>query len=70
MQLLRSYGENALLRELANLVMFLGTREDIRAMSSAAQDTMMELFAVTDELDLWGSVAFPKHHLQSQKARR
>ena len=67
-KLLRAYGESPLLRELANLVFFLGVREQIAAMSPSAAAVMRDIFEITDELDLWGSVAYPKHHLQSQKS--
>lgn len=67
-QLVRAYAEMPLLRDLANLVLFLGCRDGINDMPANARAVLAEVIALTDEFDLWGSIAFPKKHLQSQKS--
>ena len=64
--LIRAFG-SSFLRDLANLVIFAGNRDSLAALSSTGRSVMQEILSVTDELDLWGSVAFPKHHQQHEK---
>ncbi len=60
--LLRAYGENPDLRALANLVIVAGNREDIRTMERGPSGVLTELLLAIDRYDLYGSVAYPKHH--------
>lgn len=60
--LIRAYGENHALRERANLVVIAGNREDIRAMEKGPRDVLTELLLLIDRYDLYGKVAYPKHH--------
>jgi len=60
--LVRAYGENAALRERANLVIYAGTRTDLALSKGEAGDVWRELLEVVDRYDLYGSVALPKHH--------
>ncbi|MCP4591248.1 MAG: HAD-IIB family hydrolase [bacterium] len=60
--LIQAYGEHPELRKLANLVVVAGTRDDIRAMDKGTRRVMVELLYLIDRHNLYGSVAYPKHH--------
>ncbi|MBW4646274.1 MAG: HAD-IIB family hydrolase [Goleter apudmare HA4340-LM2] len=60
--LIKAYGEDPELRQLANLVLVLGKREDITAMESGPRQVFMEILQLIDRYDLYGHVAYPKHH--------
>ena len=58
--LVDAFGENPKLREVANLVIVPGTREDIASMDTAQQDVLKDLLVAIDRHDLYGSAAMPK----------
>ncbi len=58
--LVTAYGEDKHLRELANLVVVAGTRDDITEMDSGPQDVLKDILYAIDRYDLYGSVAIPK----------
>jgi sucrose-phosphate synthase len=60
--LVEAYGESEELKQLANLVIIAGNRDDIRDMDSGAQEVLAEIFLSIDTYDLYGKVAYPKHH--------
>ena len=60
--LVEAYGESEELKQLANLVIIAGNRDEIRDMDSGAQDVLTEIFLSIDSHDLYGKVAYPKHH--------
>jgi len=60
--LLEVYGESARLQQAANLVVIAGTRDDIREMGSRPQEVLTDLLLAIDHYDLYGRVAYPKHH--------
>ena len=60
--LVRTYGESPKLQRLANLVLVLGSREDIREMPSGQRKVLLNLLTLIDVHDLYGKVAYPKHH--------
>jgi sucrose-phosphate synthase len=60
--LVEAYGESDQLKQLANLVIIAGNRDEIRDMDSGAQDVLTEIFLSIDSHDLYGKVAYPKHH--------
>lgn len=60
--LVRAYGESEALRELANLVIIAGNREDIRELDTGAEEVWTELLILIDRYDLYGRVAYPKTH--------
>lgn len=60
--LVRAFGENPRLREMANLVIIAGTREDINTLNKGARKVLTQLFYLIDLYDLHGSVAYPKQH--------
>lgn len=60
--LVKAYGENKELRNLANLCIVAGNRDDISKMDSGAKWVFMDLLLLIDRYDLYGSVAYPKTH--------
>ncbi|QSX33060.1 glycosyltransferase [Shewanella avicenniae] len=64
--LMQAYGESPELREMANLVIIAGNRDDIREMDNGAQEVLSELLVLIDYYDLYGKVAIPKKHLPSE----
>lgn len=60
--LIHAYANNKKLREVANLVLVLGNRDDIRTMDRGSRKVMIEVLYLIDKYDLYGSVALPKHH--------
>jgi sucrose-phosphate synthase len=60
--LVEAYGESEELKQLANLVIIAGNRDDIRDMDSGAQEVLAEILLSIDLYDLYGKVAYPKHH--------
>ena len=60
--LVEAYGESDKLQQMANLVIVVGNRDDIRDMDEGAQQVLSDLLIVIDSFDLYGKVAYPKHH--------
>ncbi|NOQ69786.1 MAG: HAD-IIB family hydrolase [Gammaproteobacteria bacterium] len=60
--LVEAYGESEQLRNIANLVIIAGNRDEIRDMDTGAQDVLTEILLSIDSYDLYGKVAYPKHH--------
>jgi sucrose-phosphate synthase len=60
--LVRAYGESPRLRDLANLAIVAGNRDDITDMDEGAQEVLTGLLMLFDRYDLYGKVAYPKHH--------
>ncbi|MBD2569423.1 HAD-IIB family hydrolase [Anabaena lutea] len=60
--LIKAYGEDPELRNLANLVIVLGKREDIMTMESGPRQVFIEILQLIDRYDLYGHIAYPKHH--------
>ena len=60
--LIRAYGESESLRELANLVLLIGTRDDIDTVSKSQRKVLQQMLRLIDRYDLYGSVAYPKQH--------
>lgn len=60
--LLTAYAEHAQLRELANLIVVAGNRDDIKDMDRGPRHVFANLLIQIDHYDLYGSVAYPKHH--------
>lgn len=60
--LVHAYGRDATLRERANLVLVLGNRDDLTELDDGARDVLTEVLQLIDRYDLYGSVAYPKHH--------
>ncbi len=60
--LIRAYGESDSLRELANLVLLVGTRDDIDTVPKGQRKVLQQMLRLIDRYDLYGSVAYPKQH--------
>lgn len=64
--LVEAYGQSDKLRELANLVIVAGNRDDIDDLEEGAQEVFHEVLIAVDRYDLYGKVALPKHHRRDQ----
>jgi len=62
--LVKAYGENRHLREIANLVLIMGNRTVIDNMAGGSQRVMEQVLKLIDAYNLYGSVAYPKTHTQ------
>ncbi|MEB3180379.1 MAG: HAD-IIB family hydrolase [Nostocaceae cyanobacterium] len=60
--LIKAYGEDPQLRQLANLVIVLGKRKDIATMESGPRQVLTEILQLIDRYDLYGHIAYPKQH--------
>jgi len=60
--LVTAYGESQALQDAANLVIVVGNRDDIQDLDSGAQEVLSDLLLHIDRHDLYGRVAYPKHH--------
>ncbi|MBI1388151.1 MAG: HAD-IIB family hydrolase [bacterium] len=64
--LIKAYGENDELKRMANLVIVAGNRDDYREMDTGARDVLNEILYLIDRYDLYGRVAYPKHHVADE----
>jgi len=60
--LINAYGESPQLQEAANLVVVAGNRDDIQDMEATSSTVLSEILLAIDKYDLYGKVAYPKHH--------
>lgn len=63
--LVRVYGESEELQNRANLVLVLGTRDDMRQLPKAQREIIFNILYLIDFYDLYGLVAYPKSHQPS-----
>ncbi|NP_001289997.1 probable sucrose-phosphate synthase [Beta vulgaris subsp. vulgaris] len=63
--LVKAFGECRPLRELANLTLIMGNRDGIDEMSSTSSSVLLSVLKLIDQYDLYGQVAYPKHHKQA-----
>ncbi|KAK1269027.1 putative sucrose-phosphate synthase 1 [Acorus gramineus] len=63
--LVKAFGECRPLRELANLTLIMGNRDGIDEMSTTNASVLTSILKLIDKYDLYGQVAYPKHHKQS-----
>ena len=59
---MEAYGESPALQQAANLVIIAGNRDEIRDMDTGAQEVLTGILLTIDQYDLYGRVAYPKHH--------
>uniref|UniRef100_K3XV68 Sucrose-phosphate synthase n=1 Tax=Setaria italica TaxID=4555 RepID=K3XV68_SETIT len=64
--LVKAFGECHALRELANLTLIMGNREAISKMNKVSAAVLTSVLTLIDEYDLYGQVAYPKHHKNSE----
>ena len=60
--LVRVYGESEELQRLANLVVVMGARDDLRELPRAQRTVLSNVITLIDVYDLYGKVAYPKSH--------
>jgi sucrose-phosphate synthase len=60
--LLQAFHHSERLREMANLLLIAGNRDDIRDLDAGAQSVLTQILLDIDAYDLYGKVAIPKHH--------
>ncbi|MHB8847810.1 MAG: HAD family hydrolase [Burkholderiales bacterium] len=60
--LIEAYGDTPQLQQFANLVIVAGNRDDIQDMDPVSRTVLNEILLVIDKYDLYGKVAYPKHH--------
>ena len=59
------YGKSEELQKLANLVILMGSREDIREFENSQRKVLLNVLTLIDVYDLYGKVAYPKTHQSS-----
>jgi len=64
-KLIEAFGESEELRRRSNLVIVAGNRDDIRDLDPSAQEVLTDVLLSIDHHDLYGEVAYPKHHQAS-----
>ena len=64
--LVEAYGRSRVLRQRHNLVLVLGCREDPRQLEKQQREVFQQVFELVDRYDLYGQVAYPKHHRRDQ----
>ncbi|MEM9827082.1 MAG: HAD-IIB family hydrolase, partial [Planctomycetota bacterium] len=61
-KLVEVYGQSEELRHLANLVLIMGTRDDIESLPKPQAAVIKQVLGRIDRYDLYGHVAYPKTH--------
>jgi len=64
--LLEVFARSKCLRENNNLVLVLGCRQDISQLDKPPREVLLQLFELIDRYNLYGLVAYPKHHTRDQ----
>lgn len=60
--LVKTFGESPELQREGNLVLIMGSRDDLREMPSGQKNVLLNVLTLIDVYDLYGKVAYPKHH--------
>ncbi len=60
--LIDAYGQSPALQDRANLVIVAGNRDDIAELDEGPKKVLRDVLVAIDRYDLYGKVAFPKHH--------
>lgn len=66
--LIEAYAESPELQQVANLVIVAGNRDDIKDMENVSRGVLNEILLTVDKYDLYGKVAYPKHHKAEEVA--
>lgn len=66
--LIEAYAESPRLQQAANLVIVIGNRDDIQDMENIPRKMLNEILLAIDKYDLYGKVAYPKHHKSDEVA--
>jgi len=60
--LVKVFGESPAMQREANLVLIMGSREDLREMPPGQKTVILNVLTLIDVYDLYGKVAYPKQH--------
>ncbi|TVP79137.1 MAG: HAD-IIB family hydrolase [Puniceicoccaceae bacterium] len=60
--LVKTYGESPQLQREANLVLIMGSRDDLRDMPPGQKTVLLNVLTLIDAYNLYGKVAYPKRH--------
>ncbi|MDA1066816.1 MAG: glycosyltransferase [Verrucomicrobia bacterium] len=60
--LVRVFGESPALQREANLVLIMGSRDDLREMPPGQRNVLLNVLTLIDVYDIYGKVAYPKKH--------
>lgn len=60
--LVRVYGQSPRLQSLANLVLVMGRRDDLRTLAPDQRRVLLDILTLIDVHNLYGKVAYPKTH--------
>ncbi len=60
--LIHAYGSSDELRRAANLVLLIGSRDDISELPAGQRRVLTDMLLLIDRYDLYGAVAYPKRH--------
>lgn len=66
--LVEVFGRSEQLRSQHNLVLVLGSRDDPRQLEKQQREVLQQVFELVDRHNLYGQVAYPKHHQRRQIA--
>jgi sucrose-phosphate synthase len=61
-KLVQVYGACEKLQKLANLVIVMGTRDDLRTFGKAQRTVLLDVITLIDVYNLYGKIAYPKTH--------
>ncbi|WP_146403290.1 HAD-IIB family hydrolase [Planctomycetes bacterium CA13] len=61
-KLVEVYGNSEELQKVANLVMLMGTRDDLSDLPKGQRTVLQNVMRLIDHYDLYGKVAYPKSH--------
>ncbi len=64
--LIETYGRSPVLQQRHNLILILGCREDSRHLEKQQREVFQQVFELVDKYNLYGKVAYPKHHKREQ----
>ena len=60
--LVKTYGESPQLQREGNLVLVMGSRDDLREMPAGQKTVLLNVLTLIDVYNLYGKVAYPKRH--------
>jgi sucrose-phosphate synthase len=60
--LVRVYGQSPRLQALANLILVMGRRDDLRTLAPDQRRVLLDILTLIDVHNLYGKVAYPKTH--------
>ena len=64
--LIETFGRSPVLQQRHNLILILGCRDDSRQLEKQQREVFQQVFELVDKYNLYGKVAYPKHHKREQ----